>query len=339
MSAPEAQRLSCCGYLTRGDTIVCSAVDPPMEVDSEYVQRICMGGFWDVCPRYRLAHQEAVSVGAPKPGPLPPRGANGMRTGHRLAPLGVALQWGALIFLVVALGLFGGMLLRHRSLSFLASPLTPDSVAAVVPPTSTPTTTTLPSPSSTPSAMPSPTATSTHVPTQTPTTAASSTPTASPTATPTATATEAASRLPTSVPSQLPTPTPFRAPGLLTPVDGQRFSYNDEVSLAWTSVGILPEDAYYVITLAYPHGNQTWYDETPWLKETSWRVNEHLYLRDLSNDGNFAWSVRVMRLTGENDRGQPIGEPLGPASPQRAFYWARQPSSGGPPPTPLPPAP
>ena len=337
-SDSEPGRRSRCEYFTQTGAPLCSAFDPFQDVDLHYAQRICMGGFWDVCPRYRLAQQNARLIRAPSPAPKRPGEVGGMRMGRARARVGVAFQWGALMIFVVALGMFGGMLLRYRGLSFLASPPEPYSVTAVVPPTSSPTMTPSPSPPSTPSASPAPTSTSTQAPSDTPTATASSSGTASPTATSTATGTGTPTRPPTPVPSPLPTSTPFPPPALIAPADGQHFSHNADVLLEWSSVGTLPEDAYYVVTLAYPHGNQTWYDETPWLKETSWQADEHAYLPELSNDGNFTWSVRVMLLTGEDERGRPSGVPLGVPSAQRAFYWARRPGSASEP-TPQPPAP
>ena len=63
----------------------------------------------------------------------------------------------------------------------------------------------------------------------------------------------------------------------------------------WESVGPLPPDGYYAITLSFLHGGNAWTDETPWMRDTSWTASEHDYLVDLSDDGLFSWSVQVMR--------------------------------------------
>jgi hypothetical protein len=108
---------------------------------------------------------------------------------------------------------------------------------------------------------------------------------------------------------------------LSSPVDGQVFSANDAVILQWEPVGVLPEGVYYVTTVAYSHLGDTWYDETPWIQATSWTLSEHRYLLDLSDDGEYRWSVQVMRQTGVDDDGRPIGVARSPTSDVRMFFW------------------
>jgi hypothetical protein len=117
----------------------------------------------------------------------------------------------------------------------------------------------------------------------------------------------------------------------LAPPDGQKFPGDAEIVLSWQSVGQLPANVYYVITVAYSHFEETWYDETPWTKNTSWTLSEHRYLLDLSDDGQFRWSVQVMR--------QPAGIAVSPMSEVRTLIWRTE--GGGPskPPTPPPPDP
>ena len=128
------------------------------------------------------------------------------------------------------------------------------------------------------------------------------------------------------------------APELLSPEDGQVFSANDEIVLRWDSVGILPENVYYVITVTYSRFGETWKDETPWTKEISWALSDHDYLVDLSDDGLFQWSVQIMRQTGVNAEGKPTGIAISPSSETWSLTW--QGSGGSPsPPTPVPPPP
>ncbi len=134
-----------------------------------------------------------------------------------------------------------------------------------------------------------------------------------------------------------PTPTPLPAPTLLSPLDGQDFSEYAEVVLAWKPVGELPADAYYAITVAYSHEGDTWYDEVPWTRDTSWALSEHQYLLDLSDDGQFRWSVQVVRQTGVDADGRPMGLPLSAPSRVRTLFWRR--TSGGGPETPTAPPP
>ncbi len=58
-------------------------------------------------------------------------------------------------------------------------------------------------------------------------------------------------------------------------------------------------------------------------QDTSWRLNEHDYLLDLSDDGQFHWSVQVMRQTGVDADGKPIGEPLSGRSDERTLQLAQ----------------
>ena len=125
---------------------------------------------------------------------------------------------------------------------------------------------------------------------------------------------------------------------LLSPEDGQIFSADDQVVLGWGSVGVLPRNAYYVITVTYSRLGDTWYDETPWTKNTSWGLSDHNYLIELSDDGQFQWSVQVMRQTGLDADGKPTGIAISPGSETWSLTWQ---SPGGPPqpPTPVPPPP
>jgi hypothetical protein len=94
--------------------------------------------------------------------------------------------------------------------------------------------------------------------------------------------------------------------------------------LRWEPIGTLAPDAYYVITVAYTPASaldQTWLDETPWIKNTQWTLSEHGYLPGLSADGQFRWSVQVMRKTGADAQGKPTGTPLSPMSKVRMLTW------------------
>jgi hypothetical protein len=104
-------------------------------------------------------------------------------------------------------------------------------------------------------------------------------------------------------------------------------------------VSELPPDARFVITVAYTHLGETWYDDVPWTRETSWILSEHSYLLDLSDDGRYQWSVQVMQKTGVGANGQPIGVPLSPPSEERTLLWRRAGGGGGESPENTPPVP
>ena len=109
--------------------------------------------------------------------------------------------------------------------------------------------------------------------------------------------------------------------------------------LSWQPVGQLAPDEYYVPTVAFLRYGETWYDETPWIKEPRWELTEHRYLLDLSDNGEFRWAVRVMRRTGINDEGQPAGTARSPMSDVRTLEWKRSGGGGGGGSTPEPPPP
>jgi hypothetical protein len=91
------------------------------------------------------------------------------------------------------------------------------------------------------------------------------------------------------------------------------------------SGGPLPDDAYYVPTVPYSHLGEIWADETPWLKDVTWRLSDHVYLLALSDNGVYRWSVQVMRRTGFDARGRPVGVPLSAPSEVWTFHWGAQP--------------
>lgn len=130
----------------------------------------------------------------------------------------------------------------------------------------------------------------------------------------------------------------YPAPGLSSPQDGQVFSERDLITLRWQPVGQLAPNEYYVPTVAYLHQGETWYDETPWVKETVWTLSDHRYLMDLSDDGQFRWAVRVMRRTGISEEGRPEGTVASPLSDVRTLIW-KAPTEGGGRGTPQPPKP
>lgn len=200
-------------------------------------------------------------------------------------------------------------------------------------PTPTPTPTLDLPPSPTPSITPTPSQTPTPVPTTTPT--PSLTPTRKPTPTPTTTLTPTLTPKPTAKPTRRPpTPTPLPAPVLRSPAEGHVYSFRDEVILEWEPVGQLAQDEYYVPTVAWQRWGSPTFDETPWVKDTRWVMSEHDWLLAYSDDGEFRWSVQVMRRTGTDDKGRPVGTPRGPMSDVRTLFWNRKGDSGGGPPPP-----
>lgn len=186
------------------------------------------------------------------------------------------------------------------------------------PPTATPTR--LPTTTPAPAASDTPEPTGTNTPQAMPT----STPTAPPTSTPTSSPTSTSAPKPTRRPASTATPAPYLpAPGLISPPDNALVYRDDPVLLQWHPVPGKPADAFYVITVSYLHEGSTWYDDIPWTRETSWRLSDHAYLPDLSDDGLLRWSVQVMRQTGQDPQGRPTGIPLSPGSFSSRLLWLR----------------
>lgn len=205
-------------------------------------------------------------------------------------------------------------------------------------PTGTPTASPSPPPTKTLTPSPSPSPTQEDTPTPAPTSRLTWTPTLAPTLTPTASATPRPTNTPRPAAPRTSTPVPTSLPPLTLgyPPDGQSFGEGDIVVLQWKPLNALPDDAFYVPTVTYLHSGQTWSDETPWTKASSWTLSEHGYLPSLSDDGVFRWSVQVMRQTGVDPiTGKPVGVPLSPPSETRTLHWAAPPTR--PTRTPIPP--
>lgn len=124
------------------------------------------------------------------------------------------------------------------------------------------------------------------------------------------------------------TNTVLPGPVLVSPADRSEFAASAKVVLQWRPVQGLPPDGYYAVSVAYYHFGQTWYDEVPWTQSTEWTLSDHGYLLDLSDNGEFRWSVQVVRQTGVDGDGRPVSLPLSTPSGVRTLFW-RRPSEGG----------
>jgi hypothetical protein len=118
-------------------------------------------------------------------------------------------------------------------------------------------------------------------------------------------------------------------PKLLAPLDRQDFQTSAEIVLTWEPVAELAPDAYYAVTVAFSHLGERWIDDVPWTRETRWTLTQHAYLQDLSDDGQFWWSVQVVRQIGTGADGQPAGVPVSEPSEERLVTWRKPPSGEG----------
>lgn len=206
-----------------------------------------------------------------------------------------------------------------------ATPRTPlYSTRPIVTPSPSPTSTPEPSPTATPSptVTPSPAVTETPTLTATETATATETPTPSATTRPTRT-TRPTARRATRTPVPV-TPTLMPAPVLVGPADGKSFTFGAQIVLEWEPVGPLPADAYYAPIVWFARSPEVWYDETDWVKGTSWTLSGHDYLPALSDDSVFHWAVQVKRFV-RVENGKKIGEPLSRMSAERTLIWQKPP--------------
>lgn len=121
---------------------------------------------------------------------------------------------------------------------------------------------------------------------------------------------------PTPTPSPSPTPTQgprYPAPDLLLPADGDLVSGVHEVLLNWTSVGVLEQDEWYLVTVEVVGSAQI--TLSFWTKGTSWRLSSDYRLPGQVAT-EFAWQVQVFSGSPEEP-----GVPVSPPSPWRHFTW------------------
>lgn len=155
--------------------------------------------------------------------------------------------------------------------------------------------------------------------------------------------------LPTFTPPP-PTPnwTPPPPPVLRTPPNGYLFSGPEaNVVFSWDSVGTLPQDIYYVLTIRKFVGNNLVLDYKHWTKETKVQLDPAFYSAFYAFSGSdfqlamkitgngstgigttqliaparFDAFVTLYRLTIENPDGTKGGTPLGSDGPPLSFFW------------------
>jgi len=123
---------------------------------------------------------------------------------------------------------------------------------------------------------------------------------------------------PTATPEPTTTPTPVvlgGPPQLVSPPDGETIGRG--TLLSWVADRPLGEDEYYVLVITFTHGTETWHDGA-WLTGTSWAVPNYFGLPH-SSDGWYEWKVVVMKQTGVDDDGKPVGFALSVDSETRRF--------------------
>ena len=125
--------------------------------------------------------------------------------------------------------------------------------------------------------------------------------------------------------SEPPTPTAtpdadelkYPAPALLEPPDGRPVSWQSTVIFEWSSVGTLGGDQYYHVHLERRPTSESeqWYGDYVYTKETSF-LAETSFLSPFHppadrGPATVYWWVRVVRKTGEDESGKPVGVDIG----------------------------
>jgi hypothetical protein len=154
----------------------------------------------------------------------------------------------------------------------------------------------------------------------------------------TAEPTSTASLAPTRV-RPTPTGTPdadslkYPPPALVDPPDGRSVGWRGTITLVWQSVGELTADEYYHVHLDRPpqtEGEQ-WYGDYVFSKDTTLLL-EQSFLAPFHLGAEYGsavvyWWVRVVRKTGEDANGKPLGIDIGLPSERRFFIV--EPRPGG----------
>ena len=128
-----------------------------------------------------------------------------------------------------------------------------------------------------------------------------------PLSTPTPTPTPTATLTPTSTPGP-----PYSPPDLLSPPDGHTAT-GTALLFNWTATGPLADDEYYVLQLTWSNGSR--YEH--WTKSSGWRMSGEQRLAP----GSFAWTVTIMRQTGADSDGSPVGVSVTGPGAQRTVEW------------------
>jgi hypothetical protein len=149
-----------------------------------------------------------------------------------------------------------------------------------------------------------------------------------------ATATLEPELTPTPTPTPLP-PTPtdtpaadlliYEAPVLLEPPSGLVVPWKGKMLLKWSSVGKLGPDEYYHLHFERPPitEGQTWYGDYVFTKSTEY-LAEAAFLDPFhppaeQGQGKVYWWVRVVRKTGEDANGKPLGVDISLPSEKHSF--------------------
>ena len=137
-----------------------------------------------------------------------------------------------------------------------------------------------------------------------------------------------------SVPTVTPDPSNLKypAPVLLDPPSGIPVEWKGTIRLVWDGVGELAEDEYYHVHLERPPPSDVvpWWGDYVYTKDTFLFVDQSFlapfHLAAEHGRANVYWWVRVVRKTGEDDNGKPVGVDVG--LPSERWFFVVEPSAG-----------
>jgi hypothetical protein len=112
---------------------------------------------------------------------------------------------------------------------------------------------------------------------------------------------------------------------LLDPPNDRPVSWKNTVLLKWSSVGRLASDEYYHLHLERrpETEGQDWYGDYVYTKDTQY-LADSAFLAPFHppyeyGRGTVYWWVRVVRKTGEDENGKPLGTDIGEFSGERTL--------------------
>jgi hypothetical protein len=126
----------------------------------------------------------------------------------------------------------------------------------------------------------------------------------------------------------------YPAPELLDPPLARPVSWKSTVLLKWSSVGALGADEYYHVHLERPPKTQAeeWYGDYVYTRETAY-LAEGAFLApfhppEVQGPAVVYWWVRVVRKTGEDENGKPLGVDISLPSQKRSLFLDPKPAGG-----------
>ncbi|MBN1660773.1 MAG: hypothetical protein JXA93_20430 [Anaerolineae bacterium] len=137
---------------------------------------------------------------------------------------------------------------------------------------------------------------------------------------------------PTKTPTAVPAAIKYPAPTLAEPLPRQQVAWHTVVLFKWTPVGTLAADEFYHLHLERRPGaaGQSWYGDYVLTRDTQFRADETFlapfHPPAAEGVGTVHWWVRVVRQTGVDQNGKPIGLDVSMSSEERVLLLDPKPS-------------